>query len=167
MLRGIILAIVFAIIFISFKGHFKNERKIKNLFLSSEGLVDLHVVELFSTYDLVNRIKMYYPKDTKSLKVEYFPGKYTAINLKDSQLDIIKQLDDLQEHIISKRYCDTNEYIINDFLEKLIYDLWLDYSCKNNYRQIFKRHLYVLLEDGEISDSTFNELSRRFFDFEK
>ena len=162
MLTIIVCIVIVLIAVYYFSRIFEEEKKIEVLLTSSD-IIPLTVVMAFSTTELIERIKCYYRKKGKRLKIEYSDGKYIEFHTSCSKEYLINLLDNKQDFIISKRYKPDDEYFVKDDIDKIMYDIWLDYAYRDNYKKIFWREMYNKLSRGEVSNSTYSEIYRRFY----
>jgi len=140
--------------------YFKEEKAISKLFINKD-TIPINTLMRFSNEDFVDCIIKYNQGFCK-INVEYADKKYFQIDAKDSKKDILLKLEQIQKTMIEKRYNPDGEYIIKDKINKIIYDIWLDYSYKETYRKIFKEQVHAMFENDELSRYEFNEVSRRF-----
>lgn len=145
--------------------YYKLEKNKKELFTENE-VITLEKVMIFSLIEFTSRLKRYYGRKGKTILVEYADGKYVAIDTKGTQLSMINKLDEVQNFMISKRYNPDDNYVVKDSINKIMYDIWLDYAYKGNYRSLFWREMNTMLEDNKISKYSYNEIYRRFTKYE-
>lgn len=143
---------------------FDKERKIKRLLTSTDKL-PMKVVVGFSVNELIDRLKAYYSSDSKKIFIEYADDKYLEINTNDTKEYILGRIDEIQEFMIRKRYEPDEEYVVKEYLSRVMHDLWLDYSYRNNYKTIFWREIGGKYSEGEISTSSYNQIYKRFYSY--
>ena len=86
----------------------------------------------------------------------------------DTKKEIIKKIVIIQSFLERQRYITKDYYVgIKDSVDKKVLDVWIEYGNNSNYRRIFGNKIYNLWESGEISITTFNMLSRRFYEFNR
>lgn len=164
MLRVLIIAFL-AILAVGYGIYFLDkEKRIKRLLTASDKL-SLTVVTSFSIDELVDRIKTYYHGDNKKIFIEYADDKYLEINTNDTKEYILGRIDEIQEFMIRKRYEPDEEYVVKEYLSRVMHDLWLDYSYRNNYKTIFWREIGGKYSEGEISTSSYNQIYRWFYSY--
>lgn len=142
----------------------KLEKNKKKLLTSSRNL-PLETVVSFSLVELTSRLKRYYRKEGKTILIEYADDKWVAINTNDTQLMMLKVLDEAQDFMISKRYNPDEEYAVREYINSIMHDIWLDYAYKSNYKALFWGEMNYKYASGEVSTSSYNEVYRRFYKY--
>jgi len=160
----LVIAVVIAVLIYLFVKDYKEEKNIKKEFISNE-IIHLDTLILFSNAEFANRIKRYYKHKYKNLKFEYADGKYRNIRTSMSKSEIKNSLEEAQDFMIARRYEPDKNYIVKDYITSIIFDVWLDYAYKSNYKILLKRELYRMLDEGTISNSSYNEISKRLRKF--
>lgn len=124
---------------------------------------------LFSNEELARRVKESFNDCFRSVKIVYFNDNYITLKDTDTKKEIMKKLDEVQDILIEERHSDqpTVNSAIEDYIDEKMLDIWLDYGYNPRYRIIFKREMYYMLERDEISNSTFNRMYRRFYQFNR
>jgi len=143
------------------------EEKIKKLFTSHDKIIPLDVVMCFSNAEFVKRLKKYFDGSAKKMLLEYADGKYIEINTASSENRLLNQIEEKQDFMIDKRYNPDSEYVVEEWIKKVMYDIWLDYGYKNNYKKLFWREISRLYSSGEVSTSSYNEIYRRFYKYKQ
>lgn len=163
---SIILCGVLGILFIFYcRNRYICYQKANKLFDITDCL-KLETIILFSHEELAKRIMKIIKKTNKSLEIQVADNSYLLIPRNISKNELLSKIDIAQSLMIYKRY-DKNEQLVKETVDKQIFDIWLDYGYKQNYRVIFRREILNLLDSGEISNSTYNEMYRRMFCFER
>jgi len=80
---------------------------------------------------------------------------------------LLNQIEEKQDFMIDKRYNPDSEYVVEEWIKKVMYDIWLDYGYKNNYKKLFWREISRLYSSGEVSTSSYNEIYRRFYKYKQ
>lgn len=142
------------------------EENIKELLTSSD-TISLETIMGFSNEELVKRLKFYYKNQDKKVLLEYADGKYLEISTNDSEKALMKQIESKQDFMIDKRYNPDDEYVVKECINKIMYENWLDYAYKSNYKTLFWREMNRLYGSGEVSTSSYNEVYRRFYKYKQ
>lgn len=158
----LVLAIVLCVLLV--KAYIEMETN-KKILLTSSDKIPLETVLMFSLYEFTKRLKRYYGKAGKTILIEYADDKWAALNTRDSQAEMIEVLEEAQGFMISKRYDPDENYVVKDSINKIMYDLWLDYAYKGNYSVLFWREINEMYSKYDISKSTYNEVYRRFYKY--
>lgn len=154
----ILVGIVFGLVcFIGIK-HYYTLEKNKKILLTSNGVISLRTVTIFSLYELVNRLKRYYRKAGAVVLIEYADGKYVDINTKESKLSMFNRLVEAQGITFE-------EELGYDYITSIMYELWLRHACKRNYKKLFWNEVNRMHQMGEVSISLYNEIYRRFYKY--
>lgn len=127
----------------------------------------LETIILFSHEELAKRTMKIIKRTNKPLKIQVADDEYLSIPNNLSKEELLAKMDVLQSLMIHKRYCGENEAIVKEAVNRHLFDIWLDYGDKQNYRTILKREMLRLLDSEEISNSTYNEMYRRAFRFKR
>lgn len=145
----------------------KQEKRIKKFFLeNSEIKVDQLVT--FSIDEFVKRIKKYPENKGKTFLVEFMDNKHISLSSDTPKRELVEALQEVQDFLVEKRYSNPQEgYISKDHIADMMLDVWVDYAHSKNYEDIFWRQMYRKLNEGEISDSTFNIIHEKFYGIRK
>ena len=106
-------------------------------------------------------------KSGKRLNIQCGDDYYVPVPKDITAKELAAKLGILQDLMIRKRYESKNEIPVKDSIDRIIFDIWLDYGYKPNYRNILRREMAILLDKGDISNSTYNEIYRRAYMFER
>lgn len=162
-----ILLIITGVLFIWWlKCGYMNYQKMNFLF-NVEDTLDFETAILFSNEELARRILKIVKRTNKPLTVRIADNYSFIVPADISKTEILAKLDDAQSLMIHKRYNGKDEILVKDYLDRMLFDIWLDYGYKYKYRTILKREMDYLLEKGELSNSSYNEIYRRAFYFER
>ena len=142
------------------------ERKVKRFFVENS-VIRLPQLVTFSIYELVTRIKKYPENKGKEFLIEYADNHFLDLDSSDTREKLIEKLESIQDLLIEKRYEKDNEYVVKDSILNIMHDIWLDYAYARNYENVFWRQMYKKLNDGEISDSTFNIIHKKFYSIKR
>lgn len=166
---GNILAILcLVVIGIGYLGYISDkEKKIKAWFLSNDKIIPLDVLMCFSNTEFVQRFKRYFGSCSQNFLLEYADGKYVEINSLSSERHLLKQIEQKQDFMIDKRYNPDDEYVVKDSIKKVMFNIWLDYGYKDNYKKLFWNEMVRLYDSGDVATSTFNEINRRFYKYKQ
>ena len=154
--------LVLGIIYIIY--HIYTENGIKRI-LTSEQIIPLQTVMTFSNLELIKRLKRYYKGSKKIVFIEYSKGKHLVIFTDCSQKYLLEKLEQKQRYMINNRYELESNAELTDTVDSIIYDLWLDYAYKVNYENLFWREINDSYEAGKMSNSSYNEIYRRFYKY--
>ncbi len=146
--------------------YIEKERNIKNLF-SSDEMLKASTIILFSNKDLVRVIRNFLITTKKDIKVECFKEDYLVLRNSDSDDEITEKINHIRKSIIEKKCKEGDKFSIGDYVDNIMLNIWLDYGHEKYYRRLFKKEMYRLLNSGEIADSSFNEMYRRFYKFDR
>jgi len=150
---------------------FSHIKYTKNAKLILEGGKDLMLKDIiiFSNQELARRIKKNFDKNRKSVKIYYFNEQYITIDSSDTKEHIMYKIENIQKFLREQRYETGNvqNSAIEDSIDEEMLDIWLDYGYKERYRIIFGREMDELLKSEQISNSTFNRMYCRFYQFDR
>lgn len=164
---SIVLCVVIGILFIYYcRNRYIYYQRENELFNVTEFL-KLETIILFSHKELVGHIMKIMKKTNKPLNIQVADNSYLFIPANISKAELFSKIDLAQTLMIRRRYDGKNDEPVKDTVDKNIFDIWLDYGYKQNYRTILRREMATLLENDEISNSTYNEMYRRAFLFER
>lgn len=138
-----------------------------NALFNVKGELNVQTLILFSNNELISRIMKILKETGEDLKIQCGDTYYMTISSNIKPCELCGKLDLLQSLMIHKRYDGKNEIVIKDSIDKIIFDIWLDYGHNPRYRNILRREIAMLLERGDISNSTYNEIYRRVYLFER
>lgn len=157
MIITFIICLLILVLGISYAIHLlRIELEIRNMFTRGYTL-KLRDIVTFSNRELAKRIKRY----NKRVRIDCPVGIHGEVFIISPDDDILYELSEMQKFLTKEQQ--DGKFVIEDNIDKIMIDLWLDYSYKDKYKVIFKRQLYHMLEKEEISTYTFNEVYRRFF----
>lgn len=139
------------------------EQKIKRFFVQNERIIPIDLIICFSNSEFIRRFKRYFKGSI--MLYEYADGKYFEINSASSENHLLYLIERKQEFMIDKRYEPDKEYEVNDYINKIMYEIWLDYSYSRKYKTLFWREISNLYREREVSLSTYNEINRRFYKY--
>lgn len=158
MIITFIIFLLILVLGISYSIHLIHvELEIRKMFTRSYTL-KLRDILTFSNRELAKRIKWC----NKRVRIECPIGKDGEVFVISPDDDILYELSVMQKILDEKQHERNCDFYVEDPVDKIMIDLWLDYSYKDKYRVIFKRQLYHMLENEKISTYTFNEVYRRF-----
>lgn len=163
----IIFFVVVGVLFVSWViDRYVSYQKLNSLFEVDE-VLKLETVILFSNEELARRILKIIKRTGKPLKVELADNYSFIVPVDISKKELLDKFELAQSLMIEKRYDGRDEITVKECVDKKIFDTWLDYGYKQNYRVILKREMLSMFETGEISNSTYNEMYRRAYLFER
>lgn len=162
---GVVLVSVCLLLMYRISSYTHNIEKAKKIFKSGDELL-LKDIILFSNDELASWIKKSLKKEKKKVKIVYFNAKSKIIENCYSQKEISKVIRDIRWFLKLDAYGRKNS-AIEDSVDEKILEIWLLHGQNKKYRTIFRNEVHKLIHEGKISNSTFNEMYRRFYKFER
>lgn len=162
-----IVCIVCSVLFIWWAYNYHIYTKRANELFNVTDVLKVETLMLFSNEELVYRIMKILKKTGKRLNIQCGDDYYVPVPKDITAKELAAKLEILQDLMIRKRYESKNEIPVKDSIDRIIFDIWLDYGYKPNYRNILRREMAILLDKGDISNSTYNEIYRRAYMFER
>ncbi len=156
----------FILIGVNIYGYIAYQNKISELIIDCDE-VKLRNVILFSNEDIAKAIRKRLDKGEKFVKIYYFNKHYIKINDTEGKECIKRRIEDIQDFLIEKSDLNLDNSLINNKIDERIMEVWIDYGYNQRYRRIFRTELEDMIETEKISNSTYNQIYRRFYKFEK
>ena len=166
MINLVVIGIVVAIAISYIVNNIKQALRIKRFFVT-KSVIKVSEMVTFSIDELVKGIKKYRENKDKDFLIEYEDNQYIELSNDDTKENLRKKLENIQDLLIRKRYIDGSEKSVNDYVVNIMHDIWVDFAHNRKYEDVFWRQMYRKLNDGDISDSTFNAVYRNFYSIKK
>ena len=142
------------------------QQKENDLFNATNAL-NFETIILFSNYEITRRVLEIIKKTGKGVRIQCGNSSWLLISNDVCKDELLSKLELIQDVMIYKRYHGKNENFVKDNVDQILFDTWIDYGYRQNYRTILKREMANLLNSGEISNATYNEMYRRAYLFER